>query len=109
MSQKARHFCIEGEWTGYHSGQRRVVHREYTTSSKFAEKVAALGWITYTDGTALSLTVKPYRRADNGKKLPAISGYTSLIRDCVFYGTGQVSELSSKRLRNATPSQQGAA
>lgn len=93
-------WMIEGEWSGYRSGQRRVTHREYVRDAALAEKVRALGSIGYTDGTRLDLCVTPHR----GKKaLPAILGYSQLIRDCVRLGVRSVHALqeAEKSARDA--------
>lgn len=80
-------YTIEGEWSGYNSGQRRVVHREHTSSKKFAGEVNCLGCIVYTDGTRLELTVS------QGKHGKPMDGYRSLIRKCLAQGTQYVAEL----------------
>lgn len=89
-------WIIEGEWSGYTSSQCRVVHREYTTSRKYADKVSELGFIQYTDGTTLNLRVRLRTKSD-GKRQPVINGYNSLIRDCVYHGTNSVESLAEKR------------
>lgn len=90
---------IEGEWTGYTSRQRRVVHREYTTSEQRAKGAEELGYIRYSDGTGLYLTVEKKGR---GKREHEIHGYTSLISDCIREGVSSVNELQSvKKARSA--------
>ena len=85
-------FIIEGEWSGYHSGQQRVVHR--TTHADTEKRLRA--WadktygIRYTDGTMLLLSVRDCKPRE---RVAEIHGYTSLIRDCADYGVGSVAEL----------------
>lgn len=82
----ARRFVVEGEWSGYTSGQRRIVHREVLSHSR--EKYEAISSIVYTDGTCLVLRV---RDAKPREKVEQIRGYTSLIRDVITSGlTGRV-------------------
>ena len=89
MSQR---FVIEGEWTGYHSGQRRVVHRTvhdgaYKILRAWAEKTHA---IRYTDGTCLVLSV---RDAKPRERVKPINGYTSLILNCAHHDVSSVNDL----------------
>jgi hypothetical protein len=81
---------IEGTWSGYNSGQRRVVHREFTTMRHRVEQIRNLGWILYTDGTTLSLTVTEIAGRQN---LKPIAGYTSLIDKCIRHGVNAVNAL----------------
>jgi hypothetical protein len=73
-----KRFVLEGEWSGYHSGQQRVVHREVTTS----EARLKITGIRYTDGTCLYLTARPCKPRERVK--PMLS-YKSLLDDCVFH------------------------
>jgi hypothetical protein len=89
----SRRFVIEGEWSGYHSGQQRVVHRTVHEASErrlraWADKTHA---ISYTDGTRLILSVRDCKPRERVKDI--INGYTSLIRDCVYYDVSSVHEL----------------
>lgn len=86
-------FCIEGEWSGYRSSQRRVVHREYSSSATFIQQVRSLGFIRFTDGTTLDLSVS---EAPRRARQPEIKGYTSLIRDCIAAGVKSVDALQAK-------------
>lgn len=82
MSRKR--YVIEGEWDGYSSSQRRVVHREVLTGSpKYIEKFKALKTFRYTDGTHLSITV---REAKPREKVQEILGYKTMIHDAVAWG-----------------------
>lgn len=80
MSKPTR-FVIEGIWNGYR-GQRPVVHRSVLTK-KQAEQQGKITSITYSDGTTLSLSVRP---ALPREKVKEIHGYDSLIRDCIRHG-----------------------
>ena len=80
-------FTIEGEWAGYRSSQRRVVHREHTRSKKRAEEIRGLGRIRYSDNTVLVLRVL------DGKQGDPIDGYRSLIADCLLHGVNAVDDL----------------
>ena len=91
MTTKSR-FIIEGEWTGYRSSQRHVVHRTVHPGSmkhlrEWAEKTHA---IRYGDGTAIVLTV---RDAKPRERVTEIHGYDSLIRDCAHYDLDSVEAL----------------
>lgn len=83
-------YTIEGEWSGYTSAQRHVVHREHTRSKKRVEAVRKLGRIHYEDCTRLDLTVIP------GKHGKPIDGYTALIDKCLALGISNVSDLPSE-------------
>jgi hypothetical protein len=80
-------FTIEGEWTGYTSSQRRVVHREHTRSQRRVDEIRKLGSILYTDGTSLLLSVR------DGKRGTPVNGYRSLIADCIRHGVKAVADL----------------
>lgn len=88
----ADRFIIEGEWTGYRSSQRRVVHRTVHPASfkklrAWAEKTYA---IRYNDGTSLLLTVRdclPRERVQENH------GYTRLINDCAHHDVCTVEAL----------------
>lgn len=88
-------WCIEGEWSGYTSSQRHVVHREYATRDTFADEVRKLGYIRYTDGTSLILHVRKLEKGTKREK--EISGYTSLIRECLAAGVHLVDDLPGVR------------
>ncbi|MGU3476447.1 hypothetical protein [Methylobacterium sp. D48H] len=71
-------YVLEGEWSGYSSSQRRVVHRETINERRRAryEGRAGLFAVRFTDGTLLELRVRPVRR---GEKVETLLGYGSLI------------------------------
>lgn len=83
-------YVIEGVWSGYVSRQSRVVHREVTKRSEYAEAVEKLRSITYTDGTSLALTVRP---ANPRERVMVNDQYGRLIRDCIRHGVRAVAEL----------------
>lgn len=70
-------YVLEGEWSGYTSAQRRVVHREVITSEKRAVRLRQVHGIRYTDGTMLTLWL---REAKPRERVEEVAGYTSLIR-----------------------------
>jgi len=72
-----KRFVLEGEWSGYTSAQRRIVHRE-VIGPKRAEKIRTNGphVITYTDGTSLFLDV---REAKPREVIKPINGSGDLI------------------------------
>jgi hypothetical protein len=79
-------YVVEGEWTGYTSTQRRVVHRE-VVDAKRGERLKRLYAIVYTDGTSLLIRV---REAKPREKIERIDGYGSLIREAEAKGGSRV-------------------
>lgn len=78
----AKQYILEGEWTGYTSAQRRVVHCEVINQTYY-NKLAILHAIVYSDGTSLLISAR--------KKLPRQKvieklAYKSLIRDAAELG-----------------------
>ena len=96
MSQPVR-YIIEGEWSGYSSGQRRIVHRSVHQGAfkKLRSWVEKVGYIRYTDGTHLSLSVRDCEPRERVKEL---HGYDTLIQDCAFYDCHSVAGLREKRI-----------
>lgn len=88
----ATRFVIEGEWSGYRSGQARIVHRQVYPAArrKLREWAAGTHSIRYTDGTLLYLTVRDCRPRERVKE---IKGYASLIEDCFHRGVSAVEDL----------------
>ncbi len=85
------HFILEGEWTGYTSAQRKIVHREIFSDGTangraFLEKLKALRCIVYTDGTSLLLSL---REAKRGEKIIENKTYYTLIRDALHHAPGK--------------------
>ena len=80
-------FVLEGEWTGYSSSQRRVVHRTVTRNPARYEH---LHYITYTDGTGLVLRL---RQCFAREVVKEIHGYDSLIESCLRHGVTRVDQL----------------
>lgn len=86
-------FLVEGEWTGYHSGQRRVVHRtvhDRAFDNKFHSWIKDVPAITYTDGTQLLLRV---RDLELYERVTEIRGYDKLLRDCFKHNVTRVMDL----------------
>ncbi len=77
-----KRYILEGTWSGYTSGQRRVVHRQVI------HKPVTLSCIRYTDGTTLIIDVRPALPRERVKE---IHGYTSLIRDALALNKDYVS------------------
>lgn len=69
-----KRYVLEGEWSGYRSSQRRVVHREV-----ISEEIP-LSCIRYSDGTTLDITVRPAKPRERVQK---IGGYTKLVREAM--------------------------
>lgn len=84
-------YIIEGEWSGYRSGQRKIVHREVTTNEKLAEWVGRTYAITYADGTRLCLSVRPCKTGERVKDM--MNSYRKLIRDCHRFDVTSVDAL----------------
>ena len=87
---------IEGTWSGYTSHQQRIVHVEVSTSRALIEWVQQTHAITFTDGTCLYLKAWPCKPREKVREVP---GYTSLIRDCHYYGVISVAELGDAKKR----------
>lgn len=85
MARAAR-YILEGTWSGYHNGQRRVAHREVIETSK-PEIYSNLSCIQYSDGTTLSISL---RKAAPREKVEILMGYRSLIRDALATGEAYV-------------------
>lgn len=77
-----KRYILEGTWSGYNSGQRRIVHRQ------IIHKPVSLSCIRYTDGTTLDIGIRP---AKKGERVKEIHGYTSLIRDALMSNKDYVS------------------
>ena len=91
-----KRFIIEGTWSGYNSGQRRIVHCTVHTASykklrAWAEKTSA---IYYTDGTSLDIAVMDAKPRERVKE---ICGYVELIADCAYYDVNSVAALQAKQ------------
>lgn len=80
-------YVVEGEWTGYTSGQRKIVHREVITKKR-AERLKRLHAVDYTDGTSLLVFV---REAKPREQVQEIHGYTSLLRKAEEHGGNRMS------------------
>lgn len=87
-------WLLEGEWTGYTSAQRKIVHREIVRDFKRARRLQELRCIVYTDGTSLLLNLReltPREKADR-----EILGYTSLIRDAEKSGESRLMDTQTE-------------
>jgi hypothetical protein len=84
-------FIIEGEWSGYSSSQRRVVHRKvYKNRPMLRTWATKAGAIRYTDGTCLVLRVRDLKPRE---RVAEINGYTKLIEDCAHHNVTNVASL----------------
>lgn len=87
-------YVIEGEWTGYVASQSHVAHREVTTRKLRADQIKELGFIRFTDGTMLLLSVRPARFRE---RVEVKKQYSDLIAECVLYRINDVSRLDAAR------------
>lgn len=87
-------YVIEGEWTGYTSAQRHVVHRTVHSDPTLREWIKKNSMIRYTDGTALVLSCR-----DLGlyERITEQHGYDSLIADCFRQNVNSVAALVNAR------------
>lgn len=76
-------WIIECEWSGYTSGQRRICHRKVITNKRAAERLGSLHTVQFTDGTTMSVTVRPCTLRE---KVEERNGYGSLLDDLTFAG-----------------------
>jgi len=90
----AERWIVEGEWSGYTSSQRHVVHRAVISKRTALAIRMKLGWITYPDGTTLNLSVRPCQPRE---KVVQIHGYDSLISDCLALGVSSVAAIGPAR------------
>lgn len=81
-----KRYVLEGEWTGYTSAQRRVVHREIVIGPR-VERLRKLHAIQFTDGTSLILHL---REAYSREQVRRIDAYSELIRDAERHGGSHV-------------------
>lgn len=79
-------YVIEGEWTGYTSAQRQIVHREILTKKR-AAMLGHLKVIVYTDGTSLLLSIRELAPREEVKEN---LGYKSLIAQAEKHGGSRV-------------------
>lgn len=73
--RSTQRFVVEGTWSGYRSGQRRVVHRQVVPRYKAAQLCKVTGF-RFTDATTLDLSV---RLAAPREKVVPILGYPDMI------------------------------
>jgi hypothetical protein len=79
-------YVLEGEWTGYSSGQRRVVHRQVVYERR-ARRLKNLHAIVYTDGTSLILTL---REAGLRERVEEIHSHDELVQKAEAKGGPRV-------------------
>ena len=78
----SKRYVLEGVWSGYHSGQERVCHREIVTGRR-AKTLQGLHTVEFTDFTKLYLKLRPALPREQVKE---IRGYDRLIRQCEALG-----------------------
>ena len=93
-------YVLEGEWTGYISAQRHIVHREVVTSEKRAVALRNLRSIVYTDGTSLLLHL---REAKPREHVEPLNRYGWLINDALQHGGGKSRVLVADLLKEEQP------
>lgn len=81
-------YVLEGEWTGYSSSQRRIVHR-WVISEKRAKNFK-LRSIVFRDNTSLIISVRP---ATFREKVDILNSYGDLIWDAEQTGKSRVTVL----------------
>ncbi len=76
----SKRYVVECVWSGYRSSQSRPCHR--TVIDKYlAKRLERFHTISFTDGTTLSVNVRPctYR-----EKVTQLNGYGSLLSDFAY-------------------------
>lgn len=77
-----KRYVIEGEWSGYRSGQRAICHRR-VFPQKRAEKFATITRVQFTDGTTMTVTIRPAEHREKVKEIPA---YDTLLQNFLDLG-----------------------
>jgi hypothetical protein len=91
-------YVLEGTWSGYHSGQRRVVHRTVIAEFQAKQiKEQGLSYIEYSDGTHPDLNI---RVAVPRERVKEIHDYDSLIGDCLHYKVNSVVALQKAKRKS---------
>ena len=75
IPKKPTRFIVEAVWSGYRSSQSRPCHRRVVKSWE-AEALAKVKTVAFTDGTTMSVTVRPCAPRE---KVQEIHGYDSLF------------------------------
>lgn len=71
----AKRFVVECVWSGYRSSQERACHR-MVIPKYVADRLSRLRSVTFTDGTDMSVTVRPCTFRE---KVQQIKGYRELL------------------------------
>lgn len=87
-------FVVEAEWSGYRSSQRRICHREII-GANMAVKLKKIIGFRFTDGTSLSLSVRP---AKPRERVDRILGYTRIITNAAFHNLEGFLDVMDSRL-----------
>lgn len=68
-------YIVECVWSGYRPNQSKPCHRRVMPKAR-ALRFAAISSVQFTDGTSMSVSVRP---AKPREKVKEINGYTSLL------------------------------
>lgn len=79
----ATRFVIEGTWSGYTAGQKRVCHRTVTSHKSLADSLAKIHIVEFTDFTKMFVEVRPVKR---GEKIVEMKAYCALLGDFARHG-----------------------
>lgn len=94
-------WILQGTWSGYRSSQSHVCHRTVLTNKKAAERYAKISAVVFTDGTTMSIEVRPCLVRE---KVQVIHGYDSLLADFAYRDMeGYCSVASLIQKRGAAP------
>lgn len=89
-------YVIECTWSGYHVGQRRVCHRMVIRNP---ERFARVSGILFTDGTTMSVSIRP---CGPNERVQELDAYSSLLSEAAASGmTGYVSVAKLNKLGEA--------
>jgi hypothetical protein len=75
-------YVVECEWSGYHSGQQHICHRAVEPYYR-AKKLESVRAIVFTDGTTMSVAVRPCAPRERVKQM---IGYREVLDDARTYG-----------------------
>lgn len=76
----ATRFVVECVWSGYQASQSRPCHRMVETQRYRVEALKQISAIQFTDGTTMSIDVRPcYPR----EKVQEINGYRQLLSEII--------------------------
>lgn len=88
-------YVLECNWSGYTASQSRCCHREVITAKR-AEAFKDIGVILFSDGTHMSVNVRP---AKFRERVVEMKGYSKLLWDVLqsgLKGSVSVGDLKKK-------------